>query len=118
MNPDAQDDGRAERNLDLAFEIARDVVEDPERYPEDFVVLPLEDDLLTRVLTRERTRVLQVLRDHGPYASVRALAQELDRDPSRVGRDLQLLEHLGLVELERRGRAKRVSGTGRPILVV
>lgn len=109
---------RIDRNIELARELTRDVAENPEAYPEEFVVIPMESDSLTELLTGERARILSTLRDEGPFESVRALAEALGRDPSRVGRDLDLLEGAGLVETEKRGRSRRVDGSGKAIVVV
>lgn len=109
---------RMERNLELAREVTRDVIENPEAYPEEFVVLPLESEGVSRLLTGERARILRTLRDEGSFESITDLARALDRDPTRVGRDLDLLENHRLVELEEDGRSKRVSRSGRAILVV
>lgn len=107
-----------ERNIELAREINRDVAEDPEGFPEEFVVVPLDDEGVSQLLTGERARILRTLRDQGPFRSIADLAEALDRDPTRVGRDLDLLENFGLVDLEEHGRSKRVRRSGRAILVV
>lgn len=106
-----------EERIELAFELAKDVAAHPDRYPDDFVVLPLEPGELTRLLTDARLRLLCELRDRGPYESVTALAEALDRDQSRVSRDLKALSDMGLVLLERTGKAKRVEATDRLILL-
>lgn len=109
---------RIDRNIELAREITRDVAEDPEAFPEEFVVVPLDDEGISQLLTGERARILRTLRDEGPFGSIADLAEALDRDPTRVGRDLDLLESFGLVDLEEHGRSKCVRRSGRAILIV
>lgn len=106
-----------ERNLEDAFDRAHEMIEDPESYPDEFVTLRLGDETLLRILTDERLRLLRTVRDEGPFASIAELARTVDRDPSRVGRDLTWLDEAGLVRLERRGRSKTVEGTDRMILL-
>lgn len=110
-------DQDVERNLDRAFELAREVIEDPEAFPDEFVTLPLDEELVLHVLTRERLHLLRTVRDSGPFDSITQLADTVDRDPSRVGRDLTWLVEAGLIRLVQHGRAKQVQGTGRKILL-
>jgi predicted transcriptional regulator len=50
-------------------------------------------------------------------ASVTELAAKLHRDIAQVSRDLTRLKDVGLVRLEAVGKAKRIVGTERSILV-
>lgn len=106
-----------ERSIGQAFSLARDVVEDPEGYPDEFVTLHLGDETILRILTEERIRLLRTVRDEGPFESIAELARTVDRDPSRVSRDLKWLAEAGLVHLEQHGRSKTVEGTDRKILL-
>lgn len=106
-----------EERIELAFELAEEVAAHPERFPDDFIVVPLEPGVFSHVLTDERIRLLRTLRDHGPYESVTALARAVDRDQGRVSRDLHALSEYGLVLLERTGKSKRVQATNRPIIL-
>jgi predicted transcriptional regulator len=110
-------DEDVEDNLEQAFDLAHEVIEDPDGYPDEFVAFHLGDETLLRILTRERLRLLRMVRDEGPFESIAELARTLDRDPSRVGRDLSWLAETGLVRLEKRGRSKTVEGTDRKILL-
>lgn len=110
--------GQVDRNLEIARELTRDLAESPRSYPDKFVVIPLEDEAINQLLTGERARILRVLRDAGPFETVAGLARTLERDPTRVGRDLDLLEGAGLVETERVGRSRRVEDAGKAIVVV
>lgn len=101
-----------------AFELLEAAVEDPSSYPERFVAFELDEDTLPRILTRQRLRLLRVLRQEGPVESVTRLSERLGRDQGQVSRDLAYLEGWGLVELERDGRSKTVRAPDRPILLI
>lgn len=96
----------AERALDTALQLGLDVINAPE--VDRFVVLPFEPQIAARVFTPERMRLLLVICEHGPFESISALAEKLHRDPSRVSRDVQDLEGLGLIEVIREGKQKRI----------
>lgn len=106
-----------ERSLDQAFSLAHELIEDPGAFPDEFVTFHLGDETVLRILTEERLRLLRTVRDEGPFESIANLARALDRDPSRVGRDLKWLAEAGLVHLEEHGRSKTVEGTDRKILL-
>lgn len=106
-----------EERIELAFRLAKEVAADPDRFPDDFIVLPLEPGMIGHLLTDERIRLLRTLREHGPYESVTALAEAVDRDQGRVSRDLHALSEYGLVLLERTGKSKRVEASNRPIIL-
>ncbi len=107
---------RRRGSAQAAKRLLHDLLEHPDRYPDDFVNIPLDEEVLPQILTPQRIRLLRVLRDEGPFDSVTSLAERLQRDVSRVSRDLTTLDNL--VELERTGKAKRVSYAGRPILIL
>jgi predicted transcriptional regulator len=68
--------------------------------------LVLSRESAREVLTAPRLELLDRLRS-GPVDSVRALADELDRDKGGVSRDLATLAALDVLEYEPAGRAKR-----------
>ncbi len=68
--------------------------------------LVLSRESAREVLTAPRLELLDRLKS-GPVDSVRALADELDRDKGGVSRDLATLSELDVVEYEPAGRAKR-----------
>lgn len=106
------------RNLDRLGAFTRDVIRNPDKYPDDFVAIPLDDELVSSVLSPMRIRLLRKLRDHGPYKSVSALAKSLRRDQGRVSRDLHYLAGSGLVIIERKGKSKVVRAPDKPIILV
>ena len=108
---------QAERNLRKTRELARRVAADPDAFPDDFIAIPLDPEIISRVFSPERVRLLKELREEGPFASVNELAEALGREQSRVSRDLNELMSAGLVETERKGKSKRVSAPDKPILL-
>ncbi|HLG18796.1 MAG TPA: hypothetical protein VI895_03130 [Bdellovibrionota bacterium] len=57
--------------------------------------------LVSRVLSRERLRIIQAIRKWKP-ASINQLAKFLRREQANVYRDVQYLSKLGILELQRR----------------
>lgn len=77
----------------------------------------MDPDLVTRILTRERMRLVMHLKRHGPCDSLRELADGLERNYSSVSRDLRELVEMGLVGSQRHGKQKRIHATGRPVII-
>lgn len=68
-------------------------------------------DQMRSVLTEKRLELLRIIRRTEPE-SIYGLAQAVDRSPANVNQDIQLLNDLGLVTLERLGDARdRVTPT-------
>lgn len=106
-----------QRGIQDAFSLARDVIDEPEAYPDRFVSFTLANDAVLELLTKDRLGLLRTVRDEGPFETITRLADTLDRDPSRVSRDLTWLQEVGLVRIEKHGRSKTVESTGRKILI-
>lgn len=109
--------GRAETNIRKAFQIMREIAANPDSYPDKFVAVPLEPDIVASIFTPERIRLLMLVREEGPYESLDALARAVHRDGAAVSRDLRILTEAGLVASRRRGRSKQIHGTRRPIVL-
>lgn len=110
-------DARMRKGIEAAFEQMRAIVRDPEAF-EDSAIVVLDLSSAAEVFSTERVRLLKRLRDHANgYASVTALAKALRRDPSRVSRDLDVLEQAGLVLRTRVGKAKRIEYRRGPIML-
>lgn len=105
------------RSIREAFQHAEHVVELWDRYPDEFVVIPATSPLARRLFSRQRQRIIELVRTHGPFDSVEELAHELDRDPTRVSRDLESLTEAGLLHTVRRGKRKRVEPSFRPVII-
>lgn len=108
----------AQRNLEKGFAVSDEILAHPEQFPDDFLCLPLDSEVIGHILSPERVRLLRVLRDDGPFDSIGALAAALGRDATRVSRDVTDLEVAGLVASERKGKEKRLAATRRFILLV
>ena len=108
----------AKNEIKSATDFIRNFVQNPGAYPDTFISLPMDPELIATVLSRERTRLIQYLQQHGPLASVHRLAEALHRNYASVSRDLGVLIDLGLISAERRGKTKEISATGRPIIIM
>lgn len=100
-----------------ATDFIRRVVDHPEAFPERFVSIPMDPDLIARVLSREKSRLVRHLQEHGAVDSLHALAAALGRNYPSVSRDVSALVEAGLLTTERHGRTKRIIATGRPVIV-
>ncbi len=76
----------------------------------------LDYDLFTTILTRERVRLVNHLREHGPYETLQELADDLGRDKTAISRDLSYLEAT-LVKVEKVGRRKRIWAPDKPVIL-
>jgi predicted transcriptional regulator len=92
------------------------VARNPQKFPHHFVAIRRQS--VARILSGERTRLLDLLEAHGPYPQIQELAAALKRKPSSVARDLRDLEATGLVERTPDGRNVRIQATCKPVLVV
>ena len=95
-----------EEDLEEIVDALKRVERGEEFHEEKIVVENL--DVLRKILTPERLRILQVIRSEKPK-SIHELAKLLDRDRAAVVRDLEYLQQLGLVEFEEERRGKRRS---------
>lgn len=100
-----------------SFDLAEHVVEHDDLYPDHFVAIPASSPLASTLFSGERRRLLTELKEHGEHESIGDLAACVDRDPTRVSRDLKLLIQIGLVETKRHGKTKSVRATGRPVII-
>ena len=95
-----------EEDIEEVVDALKRVERGEEFHEEKIVVENL--DVLRKILTPERLRILQVIRSEKPK-SIYELAKLLDRDRAAVVRDLEYLQQLGLVEFEEERRGKRRS---------
>jgi len=80
--------------------------EELDRFKDGARILILDDEQVPSILTRERIRIIRLLR-RGKVRSLSELADELGRDPSAVNRDISVLEESGIVSRVRNGRGMR-----------
>lgn len=102
--------------MKAATRFIRKVAADPDAYPENFVAI--RRDTVAKILSGQRSRLLDILETHGPFPELKALAKALKRKPSAVARDLRDLEATGLIERRRHGKRVSIRATRRPVLVV
>lgn len=96
--------------------VIEDLMEHPEKYPEEIVLLPFDPRRLSSLFTPERLRLWRELRRSRP-ASISELARRLGRDVSRVRQDVLVLQGARLVESRRVGTRVRVYSRVRNVLV-
>lgn len=106
---------RMSKGIARAFELLREIGDNPDATPENTVVI--SPDQVAGVFTPERARIYMIVQQRGTIDSVGDLARLLDRDVTRVSRDVNFLEGFGLLRLERDGKSKRVVAERRPVLV-
>jgi len=99
-----------EEDFDEVVEAFKKVERREEFEEEKIVVESL--DVLRKILTPERMRILQVIRNEKP-SSIYELAKLLGRDRAAVIRDLEALQKIGLVEIS---EEKNEKGRKRPIV--
>lgn len=92
------------------------VTKNLDNLPEDFTIMRLDYDLFTTILTRERVRLVNHLREYGPYETLQELADDLGRDKTAISRDLSYLEAT-LVKVEKVGRRKRIWAPDKPVIL-
>ena len=110
--------GLIEQNLELARQIIHAALDDPDVFPDDLLVIPM--NLLAGsdgLLTPARFEVLLKVREHGSFDRLQDLADSLGRGKHRVSKDIDALTALGLIRKERRGRTLRLTADNRPILL-
>jgi predicted transcriptional regulator len=110
-------DKKHEDLIDAAFKFSEHVVEEFDRYPDEFIAIPMTSKLAGVLFTEARRQLLEELRSHGEHESIASLAACVNRDPSRVGRDLKPLIDAGLVRAKPFGKTKYLSVTNRPVIL-
>lgn len=110
-------DRNLRRSIRGAFRLAEDVVQNWGKYPDQFVAISARSPLANQLFSPEKQRLLEAIKEHGPFESIDALAGEVQRDPTSVGRDLQPLVEAGLVRTVTKRKRKRVEPTHRPVLI-
>ena len=106
-----------EDRIDAAFKFSEQVVENFDHYPDEFIAIPMTSELAGKLFTQARRALLAELLSHGEHESVAALAACVNRDPTRVGRDLQPLIDVGLVRAKPFGKTKQLRATNRSVIL-
>jgi predicted transcriptional regulator len=75
----------------------------PDKYPDRGLLLSLSDEEMTQLFTKKRLELLRLIRKKHPKNATQ-LAGLSNRRLSAVMRDLELLESLHIVSLEKKGK--------------
>jgi predicted transcriptional regulator len=110
------DSEEMEQKIVDAFEFIRRVTEHPERFPDTAVLFLTDPGEVASVVTKQRLQLLRTILGK-EHPSILALARSLDRDVSRVRKDLLVLERFGLVHLSRQGNRVRATPAASGIYV-
>lgn len=94
-----------------------DVIQNPDKYPDNFISLPFDIDDIQKAFGRERMRLYRTVKERGPFESLHELADALGRNYSSVSRDVTFLEGIGFLAVEKVGRQKRIAWSGRVIVI-
>ncbi|MEA3255018.1 MAG: ArsR family transcriptional regulator [Candidatus Altiarchaeota archaeon] len=80
------------------------VIEHPDDAPDKGIILAMSDEEVSKAFTKRRIELINVLKKGGKK-TVSELSEKLDRKLSAVERDLKILENLGIVDMEKKGRS-------------
>ena len=107
MPSKAAQDAKNEEAVDyVSSRETREFIEEAFQEDEDVTVVPAE--AARKVLTEKRMEILKAL-DEKDFDSMRGLAREIDRDPSVVKRDLDVLWEYGIINyIEEKGKKRPV----------
>jgi predicted transcriptional regulator len=81
----------------------RESIKHPEKTPDDVLLLSLSKEELTQLFTKRRIELIETIK-RKESKTMSEIARLLKRELSAIERDLKILEGLGLVRLEKRGR--------------
>lgn len=76
---------------------------EPGKYPDKGLLLSLSDEEITQIFTKERLKLVRLIQGKKPKNAT-VLSELADRRLSAVIRDLELLQHFHIVELQKKGK--------------
>ena len=79
------------------------MLETPDKYPDNALILSLSDEEMTHLFTKKRLELVRLIQNKKPNNATK-LSELADRRLTAVMRDLELLEKFGIVELEKIGK--------------
>ena len=79
------------------------VLENPDKYPNKGLIMPLSDEEMTHLFTKKRLELVRLIQNKKPN-NVTKLSELASRKISAVMRDLMLLEKFSIVKLEKKGK--------------
>ena len=100
-----------------ALDFLETVIRERDKFPEQFIAIPRNSPLLTKIFSPEPNRIMDYLEEHNQAKSVQKLANALRRDKAAVSRDVKLLQSIGLVTATRLGKEKMLEPSHRTVLV-
>lgn len=109
-------DKEKHQRFQKAGDIIDQILDDPDRYPENAVIFLWGDEELSSIFTKERLKLLRMVKEN-TYDSYSQLAKELERDTSIVRKDLKILEEYGLVSLEKIGNKVKIGTEAQGIYI-
>lgn len=104
-----------DRKFDMFINFLEHALDVPEIFPDEVVFLPLAENEWRTVFTEKRIELIKKIVDRKPK-SVNELVKLLKRHQEAVSRDLKLLENVGIVKMEPRGK-NRVPSINKKIIV-
>ncbi|MBU0898933.1 MAG: ArsR family transcriptional regulator [Nanoarchaeota archaeon] len=81
----------------------KESIRHPEKTPDDILLLSLSNEELTQLFTKRRIELIKTIKEEKPK-TMSDLSKSLGRELSAVERDLKILEGLGIVKLDKKGR--------------
>lgn len=79
------------------------VFDKPDEFYDEALILSLSDEEMTQIFTKKRLEIIRTIKRKHPK-TMSELANTVKRELAAVNRDLKILEGLGIVKLERKGR--------------
>ncbi len=93
----------SDEKWESAMAFIRESIKNPDKFPDDVLLLSLSKEELTKLFTKKRIELIEAMKREGPR-TMSELARFLERELSAIDRDLNALEDIGLVRLEKNGR--------------
>ncbi|MBI2598572.1 MAG: hypothetical protein HYW50_05265 [Candidatus Diapherotrites archaeon] len=88
---------------DTVMAFLNKVLENPNKYPDKGLLLSLSDEEMTQIFTKKRLELVRLIQSKKPKNAT-GLSEITGRQLSAVMRDLELLEKLHVIELEKNGK--------------
>jgi len=109
-----EDEKRDVKNYVADEETREFIYEVMRRSDETVNVVP--KDLAKKILTEKRIEIIETVQEE-EVESINDLARKLDRDPSIVTRDLELLKRYGIIDFKKEGNRKVPVRTAEKVVV-
>lgn len=93
------------QKFDMFINFLEHALDVPEIFPDEVVFLPLTENDWKTVFTEKRIEMIKMIANRKPK-SVNELVKLLKRHQEAVSRDLKLLENVGIVKMESKGKSR------------